>query len=314
MKFFALTIIFLMTSLLNAQIMTGGGLVEVTACDFEEECAWIELDTSASNQWQMGLPSKPFFYTAYSVPNCIMTDSILPYIPSNLSSFEIPLYWEGGGMMFNVGIRFWHKYQTDSLLDGGYIEFSYDDGDSWANVFDHAELYPDFEFYHENLYEEEDTLIDGTHAFTGTSDWKYTQLQWIWMYPLKVEVPDTLLLRFNFVSDSTDTSKDGWMIDNISSFRAIFGGMDEYSPTSSIQVFPNPSSGATTVRYDNHQNEPYALSVMNALGQELIHMNGLNGSTVSLDTRILPQGIYEVQILKDGNVQAREKLIVTLQY
>ncbi|NOQ71092.1 MAG: T9SS type A sorting domain-containing protein [Crocinitomix sp.] len=310
MKFLSLLFALIITSAIHAQIVTGGGIVEISACDFEEECAWIELDTAASNQWQTGFPSKPFFDTSYSAPNCIMTDSLIPYSNSNLSSFQIPLHYEGGDMMFNVGIRFWHKYQTDSLLDGGFIEFSYDYGDTWANVYDHTELYPEFEFYQENLYGEEDTLIDGTHAFTGTSDWTYTQLQWIWMYPLKVEVPDTLLLRFNFISDSINTSKDGWMIDNISSFYAIFGGVDEYGTAASLQIFPNPSLGATTVKYENHQNESYSLSVINTLGQELIRMNGLSGSTVSLETRKLAKGIYEVQILKAGNITAREKLVV----
>jgi hypothetical protein len=307
-----LTILFalLLSPITNAQIVVGGGLVEVAACDFEEDCSWMELDTSASNQWQMGLPSKPFFDTAYSVPNCILTDSILPYSPSNTSSFIIPLHDEGGGMMFNRGIRFWHKFQSDTLLDGGYIEFSYDYGETWFNVFDHTTLYPEFEFYSENLYEAADTLMGGTHAFTGTSDWMYTQLQFIWAYPIKTDIPDTLLLKFNFISDSSDTGKDGWMIDNISSFYAIFGGLDELDLLTSLHIYPNPSNTITSINYAKHNNETYALNVLNMGGQSLIQMSGLIGSTVSLDTRKLPKGIYEVQILKAGNITAREKLVV----
>ncbi len=310
MKLLILLFSFSITLSIQAQIVTGGGLVELNACNFEEDCMWIELDTSVSNQWQMATPSKPFFDTSYSAPNCILTDSVLSYSNSNLSSFQVPLYWEGGGMMFNAGIRFWHKFESDSMLDGGSIEFSYDYGETWDNVYDHSELHPGFEFYHENLYGEGDTLMDGTHAFTGTSDWTYTQLQWIWMYPLKVEIPDTFLLRFNFISDSIDTSKDGWMIDNISSFYAIFGGLDENGTQSSIHLYPNPSRAITTVNYSTHNNESYSLSVINLNGQEVIRMDRLSGSTVSVDTKNLPKGMYEVQIHQEGNITAKQKLVV----
>ncbi len=56
------------------------------------------------------------------------------------------------------------------------------------------------------------------------------------------EINGLPVLRFRFISDSTDTEKDGWLIDQM-----VFRGYDvsgyfEYRIPDVIKVFPNPMS------------------------------------------------------------------------
>jgi len=57
----------------------------------------------------------------------ILTDSTVAYDTSNTSYFELEI-----PLIAHINeLTFYHKYQTDSLLDGGYIEISYDSGANW---------------------------------------------------------------------------------------------------------------------------------------------------------------------------------------
>ncbi len=304
--------LFLITVGLHAQIDEGLGVIEFEECDFEDDCGRVVLDTSITSIWQIGEPDKAVFDTAYSPTHCIVTDTALTYPTSNHSFFDYTVYPSDGGGLYNYILGFKHRFDSDSLIDGGYIEFRYDSEGEWSNVSEHQYLYPEIDFFTENLYGDADTLAGGINGFSGFSnEWVYTRIQWIWVYPIR-EVFDTLHLRFNFISDSLDTERDGWMIDDFSlSVIDVGGSVDEYGlDNSRLEVFPNPSLGETTVKYENHQNEKYSLSVINLVGQEVVSMKGLSGSTVALDTQKLPKGIYDVQVLQDGKITAHQKLVV----
>lgn len=312
MKYLVLLIALLVTSTIQAQIFEGLGIVYSEECNFEEDCGRVELDTALTNIWQIGKPNKVVFDTAYSPTNCIITDTALTYPVSNHSFFEYTAHPIDADGLYNYILGFKHRVDSDSLIDGGYIEFRYDPEGIWRNVADHQTLYPEIDFAAENLYGEADTLAGGIKGFSGLSnEWVHTRIQWVWVYPIR-EVFDTLYLRFNFISDSVDTNRDGWMIDDFSlSIIDVGGSVEEYRlDESRLDIFPNPSLGNTIVKYDNHQNDSYTLVVLNVMGQTVINLSGLSGSTVSLDTKKLPKGIYEVQIQQEGNIRAREKLVV----
>ncbi|PKP21877.1 MAG: hypothetical protein CVU05_05910 [Bacteroidetes bacterium HGW-Bacteroidetes-21] len=156
----------------------------------------LRIDTSQTESiWIIGQPSKIFFDSAYSVTHAILTDSLNYYPPNNNSYFDLIIkncspYWWGEGI-----ISFWHKYDTDTLRDGGYIEISYDGGNSWKNIID-DNTYMDF--IPTNFYTHSDTLFDSTPAFSGHSDdWQYSQIYWFWDAMTK-PVFDSLIVRFNF--------------------------------------------------------------------------------------------------------------------
>lgn len=296
-----------------SQIDTWDGIYNVDSCHFEDSCEYVQIDTSAQNIWQIGQPSKPFFDTAYSLPNAIVTDTINPYPNSNLSYFDIVI--EPQLFYYDMLFSFKHKFQTDTLIDGGYIEVSYDNGTTWSNVLyeDTANLSQDQIFNTENLYGENDTLMNGIHGFSGNSgDWIYTRIQWIWYFPLKTNYPDTLKIRFNFISDNIQTNKDGWMIDHIQiQGVSIPGSTSEFGNNhNQIKIFPNPLEETTTVEFHNPMNEPRRLSIYSLTGKEVRSLPQITSDHVEIKKEDLPAGVYLLKIQDSkGSVQTGKLLV-----
>ena len=106
-------------------IITTAGKAQITI-NFETPDSLLQIDTAnVNNVWQIGAPTKTFFDSAYSAPNAIVTDTFNFYSDTNHSVFTLKVYdpsWGFFGPSIEVGYR--HKFDTDSLQDGGYIEVS----------------------------------------------------------------------------------------------------------------------------------------------------------------------------------------------
>jgi hypothetical protein len=295
----------------NGQIEEFLGIVDVDGCDFEDTCLWIQINPSPENIWQIGEPQQDILNEAHSPTHVIMTDTIADYPTNNLSSFEFQVS-DDGGMLFNRIVSFWHKIDSDTLKDGGYIEFSYDGGENWYNVLEHQALFPDVDFYSENLYGEDDTLIGGINGFSGTStEWTRTRLQWIWYYPVRMDF-DTLSLRFNFMSDAIETAKEGWMIDDIGVHYVEMGGSVENGTKNEVNmnIHPNPCGVHTVLTFNtsNCLNGDILVTAMD--GRVVKTISKIQSMEQILITESLPNGLYLVSLVKNGQVLERERLVV----
>src|SRR5258706_3176828 len=126
------------------------------------------IDTSlAGNIWQTGPPQKIIFDSAYSAPNVIVTDTLNPYPVNNRSSFIVTVT---NAMVFNswnaiyLMVDFTHKYDTDSLHDGCFIELSLD-GVTWQNIINFPFLQSAI-----NSYSATDTITGGITDLSGSSN------------------------------------------------------------------------------------------------------------------------------------------------
>jgi len=116
--------------------MVPGDTLFIETITFEYSYPYLEVDTSNQNIWQIGTPNKAFFDSAYSAKNAIITDTVNYYPIDNISYFDLLI----GAFNFNdlypwniyVGIK--HKYDTDTLKDGGFITISYDNRTTWMNI------------------------------------------------------------------------------------------------------------------------------------------------------------------------------------
>jgi len=262
-----------------AQIIPGYGLFITDSCNFENPNLRLVIDTSnVNNDWVISSTNKPFFGQANSLPNAIMTDSVNPYTPTNLSYFDLNFSaWDGAGFPFNMYIQFDHKYETDTLIDGGFITVSHDSGQTWTNIInDSTNLLSSGPYWwninSENLYSHDDTLVNGNFGFSGTSDWKTTTFQWIWMIPVLKDqfISDSLIVRFNFISDSIQTNKDGWIIDNIIIGSADLGSsINELSNKMKVRLFPTVTSDYFTYQVENNE-ELESLIITNVTGKNVL--------------------------------------------
>ena len=280
----------------SAQINPWQGIYDVDSCNFEMCSPLLNLYTDSSDIWQIGEPAKTNFQEAYSPTLAIVTDTVSPYPVSSNSYFEVAIQnWYYAGMI----VSFWHKFDTDTLQDGGYIEVSYDDENVWTNV-----LYDDtahwmVELNTENFYTDQDSLSNGHLGFSGNSNgWRYSRMQWTWVLPLKMNPPDSLRLRFHFVSDSIENNKDGWMIDNfLVSYANLGGSIDEVNyAQQNMSLFPNPAKDLVQVNLTELQGEQLNYSIYSSLGQ-LVKQNQIPTiSKFTIEMNDLVEGIYILRV------------------
>ena len=300
-----------------SQIDPGNHIYIIDSCDFESPCNMMVLDTSITgNIWQIGSTIKPFFDSAHSPVKAIMTDTINVYPSKNQSCFDLYI---STICPFNPLITFWHKYQTDSLKDGGYIEVSHDNGITWKNV-----VYDTSCFSYnggtpnrENFYTASDTISGGIPAFSGTSNgWVLSKIQWIWWIPIMksnyFSPGDTMIVRFHFSSDSIQTNKAGWIIDDLTLYNVDFpGGINETpSVNKDILVSPNPLSDACVFRCLAKSDLISSLEVIDVMGRSVFSQNKILVPELKLSRNSLPTGIYFYTISLNNHQRVSGKLIM----
>jgi len=283
---------------------------------FDEPAEYINIGSNSSNIWQIGAPQKVFFNSAYLGNNAIITDTLNPYPALNYSYFDLYIgnfnyntYW----YPYSTLIDFRHKFDTDSLLDGGYITVSWDKGLTWENV-----IYNTIPWQNgiinvnQNLYSDQDTLFNGEHGFSGRSDgWIHSSFGWegITVKKSMEFPPDTAIVRFNFISDNNNTSREGWMIDQIRLFSVeLNGGLDNNGPGSAIiTVSGNPFHESVVI----HFNKPYGsnLGELFAIdGRKVRTIDFSNESEYRLYRDGLKNGLYLLKVTIDKTFTLSKKL------
>ena len=86
------------------------------------------------------------------------------------------------------------------------------------------------------------------------------------------------------------------------------------SGSSILSLFPNPATESSVLTFFGFEGEPYTVSVINQVGQEIIRINGemkLEGvpSDITLDLSSLAAGLYTVSAYSAGEIDVK-KLIV----
>ena len=299
------------------------GIVMTGSTDLEHNAWMAEIDSSASNIWQVGAPQKTFFGTSYSAPYAIMTDTVNSYPVNNSSTFSVFIDSCMYGFIPNAEIEFWHKYETDSGKDGGYVEFSLDSGRTWINVID-AMSYGIMDMSSDHFYTETDTIRGGIPAFTGTqSTWEYSRIYLGWIYAVMPTYhPGTergawaftnkVGFRFHFASDSIQTNKAGWIIDNITyNIHDIGGGIAEKQKAFDLKFFPNPVQDQAILQVvDGGRNDRYTIRVYNATGQLILQEAIGKGGRYELNRNGMSNGIYLYSVTDQDGFSETGKLIV----
>jgi hypothetical protein len=274
--------------------------------NFEKHRELVKIDTSQKgNIWQIGSPHKTFFDSAYSKPYAIVTDTTGYYPVKNISSFNVilPGTKAPGGNWNSCmvpHIYYWQKFDMDTLKDSGKVEISADMGKTWKPLSYYSiYTYPDIVTGHSKGWVQEGPDITPANYCSGSCHFFPTC--------------DTALLRFTFYSDSINTNKEGWMIDNILSTFYECEGIDEHiAPGSNISIYPNPANTSVTISYQLENEKSNAeLKLYNAMGQliESKNISSVSG-TLTEDVTKLQGGIYYYTLTVNGLVTATNKLVI----
>ncbi len=287
--------------------------------NFDTTYNFIHIDTSSQNLWQVGVPQKPIFNASYSPSRAMVTDTINPYPATNHSWFDLYIgnFNYDGLYISDIFIDFKHKFDTDTLHDGGYITVSWDNGQHFTNVIhDTSYLYgmtPGWSYLvpFPELYTDADTLFNGEFGFSGSSGgWKHTTLAWH-MIPVKQTFPpDTMIVRFNFISDAIDNPYEGWMIDDIRLFSLDLGsGINDFAKTeNTFTISPNPFSDKAEIKFD----KPYKsirMELYNLQGKLLLEGNYSNCNLIELNCGTLPSGMFLLKATVDNHLVYTKRII-----
>ncbi|NVO02679.1 MAG: T9SS type A sorting domain-containing protein [Bacteroidetes bacterium] len=290
---------------LNAQI---GNIIYTDSNNFESPNFHLVIDSSQiGNLWQIGKPVKPIFNAAYSPTHAIVTDTLNNTTQNNLSSFTLkflPNYWGSGKLTFR------HQYDMDSIYAGGYIDISYNLGINWENIVNDTNWLSTFTT---NIYGKHDTISGNIPAFTGSSNgWQLSEFAWIYDIATKWGIPfDTVFIRFNFKSNSTAISKEGWMIDNIT-----FNGYDvvgkveiEKKEMDEIQISPNPTSDLINIE---SKVALKSICIYSCEGN-LVYKSNINKKhSMKISMNAFKQGIYYIKTIDIEGKTGFNKIVKTL--
>jgi hypothetical protein len=197
------------------------------------------------------------------------------------------------------------QFDTDTLKDGGYISVSYDHGRTWMNIIKdniYFGISPAHSYNGFNLYNNKNVLYNGEYGFSGNSNgWVTTWFAW-YLPPVKSALifTDTMIIRFNFISDSIQTNKEGWMIDNI---RLYVERMSEINTivNMNFNIYPNPFNKSTTIELDQTYKE-ILIELYDMEGKLIDQKTFNNIKILNYNKGKLNSGLYFIKIVTDKKV------------
>ncbi len=252
----------------------------------------IDTVSNPNNIWQIGVPSKTVFDSAYSLTHAIVTDTLNTYPVNDTSSFILKHIRPGflGGNE-SLQLNFWFKFNSDSLTDFGMVEASIDNGITWINL-----LTEDTTYYLQ--------WLEPKPVLTGNSNsWQHFALE-LSMLTYELGYSDTLLYKFTFISDNIQTNKDGWMIDDFQ-LNDWWLGIDEFENSDKINIYPNPSNGNITIESSSINLRDLRIEIYNEIGILVLNKE-LNSNNLRLD---LPNGMYFIKLFDDKKIYLKKLMI-----
>lgn len=255
------------------------------------ENLFIDTLSNSENIWEIGTPNKIGFDSAYSTPNAICTDLNNPY-PTNDTSVFLIKNLADGGFEYNHTVILVGKYKIDSdtLKDFGRIEFSPDNGTTWID------LLTDTVYKEKWCYE----WWSEKPCFTGhTNEWKEFSV-WLAGFGREFGIGgwdsnDTVIYKFSFISDSIQTNKAGWILDDLH-FEDFWETIQESNFNSFISsAYPNPANDFVNIKFSNEMSKSYNVLIYDINGRIARNIETQSG-LVKIDINDFKLGMYFYRI------------------
>jgi hypothetical protein len=218
------------------------------------------------------------------------------------------------GSYFPLELNFHHRFDTDTLTDFGKIEISFDGGTSWINGLNNeygSYYYPHFnQHYYDN---DGSTYYDSVNVSGSSNGWVHSIIGkdvggW-GLVNWSVNI-DSIIVKFTFLSDSINTFKDGWQIDDLCLiYWYQLMSIDENESAIQMNISPNPFESQTTIHTNLELNNGL-LTIYNQFGQSVKTIEHLFGQTIDLLRDDLRSGLYYVRLAQDKRVIATKKLFI----
>lgn len=209
--------------------------------DDPREMDRISFDTISNPNciWQIGQPVKSVFTYAKSEPNALMTDTINSLPANDTSTFYLIHERDNEQLEHVFVLNFWYQMDGDST-DFGIIEISPDNGLNWINMLTEDTIY---EFSWSSV---KPTLTGSTNGWQQFSVYMTRWASGYGSFPIAMTA-DTIIFRFTYITDSSITAKDGWILDNFV-IQDAFMGIEETQNDDLISIYPNPAKNQLFIK------------------------------------------------------------------
>lgn len=228
-------------------------------------------------------------------------------------------------------LRFYHLYNTEVGFDGGFIDVSIDNGDTWFQVGDKI-----FKNGYERFLSYSSLAIPNLEAWSGNSG------GFIPTYvDLSEYIGEELKVRFRFGTDDNSGGL-GWFVDDIEFMDMVNyngeacvisdqgdmacdiadsrGTIVESDLESSIidpesnvhvAIYPNPAQEYINVTISAPQQQEVNISLMTVDGKEVLaqKVQAIGTQTLPIAVSDLPSGFYFVKVSTEGGM-ITEKVVV----
>ena len=332
--------IFTLTLLLSLTFISKAQNFIITFDDTAVTSQYFYTDSTLDSLgiWQIGVPNKPIFDSAYSWPNAIVTelDTTMPVGVSASFIISVPdtIYYPIGYLL-----TFTHKYDFDYAKGGGYVEFSVDSGMHWYPicptcagggwdgynnslcVYQVSDFYPYYDSipYYYGGYpswwgnKPTNTIDSYNLYFTGTdSNWVTDTIILASGPPVKTSLNTLMLFRFTAFTNSGSVPHEGWMIDNINFQPIIYnncpGGINEIN-SSHIKVYPDPVVGGFTISLIDAGVHEYSVAILDLMGRPVL-LRDEDEPEVTLSRAGIAAGSYVVKVTDKETGTTMEKQVV----
>lgn len=257
------------------------------------------------SSWEKGTPTQ--FPGAFSPPGAWMTGLDSNYSSRDSSSLFTPVFVVDSGQAYEM--TFMHQYATERLNDGGNIQVSTDGGLSWLTIGYANEK----DWYNTDFVTGLELINPG---WTDTSSgWDSAR------YVMSFDTDDKVIFKFWFESD-WDIQDKGWAIDDfcfkMTNKKPEFViGQEEFNqPVESIffsHLAPNPANDITSIAFKLNEPKHIQVRVNNMMGQLIQEFDSdyqRGTSKIDFDTQRWDSGVYNIQMIVDGQMVSR-KLVVS---
>ena len=262
---------------------------------------YISIPDPENNIWKIGIPSAGIVDSTFTGKEAIFAEIQEDGPNDTTKCFYISIPASDWGWGEGI-LSFYHNYSTDSLINGGLIEVSYDNGSTWKNILD------DIGHISENfigIYSENDTIKGGIPTFSGHSDgWVYTELYWWWIALTKKRISELYgdpIIKFSFVCNTNPTNVNTWIIDGLV-FRGygIAGAVNTPS-YSRVTIHPNPASNQIWVQLSGII-EVIDYEIYNLLGKKVYETQ--SNRIAQINISLLDPGVFLLVAKHEGKILA----------
>lgn len=253
--------------------------------DYCLDYIYVDSISDTNNIWQIGTLNKAMADTNACSTIAIMTDTVNPYPVNDTSSFVIKTVATFGIYYGCKNISGNYYVQSDSLNDFGTIEFSPDNGLSWYDMLNDTIYSANFFWFSKPVLtgnSNECKYFDGVLCDIGSA--------------FGINVGDTILYRFTFISDSIFDNKSGLLFDNFQFWDYVEGISEIRFLSVKSKVYPNPVDEYFTIEFDNPDAASFDLAVYDIHSRPVLKQDDITSDKIPLNAALFKPGIYLYKI------------------